>query len=211
MAAGPDVIMLPKARGGTDISHLAAKLAVREAEHALDDGSTAIIAIATETADAIFGLHSYARSSHRLLGLTWGAEDLAADIGAEANRVGGEMTEPFRLARNLMLFAAAAAEVIPIDTVHVDIRDAAGLESECRAARRDGFAGKMAIHPDQIAVINRVFTPDPAEIARARAILAHFEANPDSGVVAINGKMVDRPHLRSAARLMERARAAGVA
>jgi citrate lyase subunit beta/citryl-CoA lyase len=211
MAAAPDVIMLPKARNGPDVGHLAAKLAVREAENALPDGATRIIAIATETAASIFGLGSYAGASRRLDGLAWGAEDLSADIAAERNREAGAFTEPFRLARNLMLFAAAAAGVTAIDTVFVDFRDEAGLEAECRAARRDGFTAKMAIHPAQVATINRVFTPEAAEIARAKRIVEFFAANPDAGVVGLDGEMVDRPHLVRAERLLARAKAAGVA
>ena len=153
---------------------------------------------------------SYAGASHRLAGLTWGAEDLSADLGAETNRnPDGTYAEPYRLARTLTLFAANAAEVAPVDTVFTNFRDEAGLEAECEAARRDGFTAKMAIHPGQVETINRVFTPSPEAIARARRIVALFEANPGAGVIGLDGEMLDRPHLRRALRTLERAGAAG--
>lgn len=212
MPAAPAGIMLPKACGGRDVAHLGTKIAVREAECDLPDGGTRIIAIGLETGRSFFQMASFEGTSHRLAGLTWGAEDLAADIGASANRdAEGGFTSPFRLAREITLFAAAAAEIAAIDTVYVDFRNEAGLRAECEAARRDGFSGKLAIHPAQVAVINDVFTPSPAEIARARAIIEAFAANPEAGVLNINGKMTDQPHLKQARRLMARAVAAGVA
>jgi citrate lyase subunit beta / citryl-CoA lyase len=210
--ARPDGIMLPKARGGQDVMQLSTKLAVREAESDLPDGDIAILPIATESAAALFQMGSYAGSSRRLCALTWGAEDLSADVGASTNRLtDGAFTDPYRLARALALFAATAAEVAPIDTVFVNFRDTAGLEAECAAARRDGFTGKLAIHPDQVATINDAFTPSAAAIARARAILDAFEANPGAGVLGLDGEMIDRPHIKQAERLLEAAKAAGVA
>jgi citrate lyase subunit beta/citryl-CoA lyase len=205
MPAGPDGIMLPKATGGMDVQHLAAKLAVREAESGLPDGGTFILPIATETAASLFHMGSYRGASHRLAALTWGAEDLSADLGAETN-VGpdGRYTEPYRLARTLTLFAAAAAEVSAIDSIHGNFRDAAGLRAACEEARRDGFSGKMAIHPAQVAVINEVFTPPAEAVERARGIVAAFAANPGAGVVALDGEMLDRPHLRRAERVLAR-------
>ena len=212
MPGAPYGIMLPKANGGRDATHLGAKLAVREAENNLVDGATRIIAIGTETAKSIFTIGTYAGATQRLIGLAWGAEDLAADIGAETNKAPqGGFSEPFRLARNLSLFGAAAAEVMPIDTVYTDFRNEAGLAEETEQARRDGFTGKMAIHPAQVAVINRIFTPDAAAIAHARRIIDVFAANPGAGVVSIEGKMIDRPHLRQAERIIAQAKAAGVA
>lgn len=206
MPGAPDAIMLPKSEGGTDISHLAAKIAVREAESELPDGATRIIPIATETAKGIFGLGSYAGASHRLAALTWGAEDLSADLGAETNRLtDGSYTDPYRLARSLTLFAAASAQVDAIDTVFTNFRDAEGFEAECRAGRRDGFAGKMAIHPAQVPVINQVFAPAPEELAKAEKIIALFAANPGMGVIGLDGEMLDRPHLIRAQRLKARA------
>lgn len=205
MPAAPFGIVLPKATGGADVQHLSAKLAVREAENGLTDGAALILPIATETGASMFGLGTYAGASRRLAALTWGAEDLSADLGTETNRdPAGGYTPPFALARSLLLYGAASAEVDAIDTVFTAFRDSAGFEAECRAARRDGFAGKLAIHPDQVAVINAVFTPDPAAVERARAVVAAFAAAPDAGVLSLNGEMIDRPHLRRAQRLLAR-------
>lgn len=210
MPAAPDGVMLPKSRMGADVQHLGAKLAVREAEHALPDGSTAILAIATETAASLFGMASYAGASRRLRGLAWGAEDLSAALGAETNRrPDGTYAAPYELARTLTLLAAHAAEVEPIDTVYTKFRDDAGLRAECEAARRDGFTAKLAIHPAQIPAINEAFTPSPAALADARATLAAFAAAPDAGVIALDGRMLDRPHLLRAQRLLARVKAPG--
>jgi citrate lyase subunit beta/citryl-CoA lyase len=211
MPGRPDAVMLPKCEGGADIQHLGALIAVREAEHAIGDGATGIVAIATETPLALFRLGTIPGASLRLQGLTWGAEDLAGAVGAERNRgEAGAYTAPFQLARSLALFAAAAAEVPAIDSVYVDFRDEAGLRAEAEAGRRDGFTAKMAIHPAQIAIINAVFTPDSATIAHAARIVALFAANPDQGVIGLDGQMVDRPHLVQAERILARARAAGL-
>jgi citrate lyase subunit beta/citryl-CoA lyase len=212
IAAGrPDAIVLPKAEGGAAIAHLDAKLTAREAIHGLPEGEIGIVAIATETARALFVAGTYGGASPRLTGLSWGAEDLSADLGAETNRDGdGRFTEPFRLARNLCLAAAAAAKIQAIDTVFVDFRDPAGLKREAEEARRDGFTGKLAIHPGQVQTINEVFTPSPTSIAKARAVIAAFAQNPGAGVVGIEGVMYDRPHLERAKRLLARAEAAGL-
>ncbi len=207
MPAGPDGIMLPKSTSGVDVQHLAAKLAVREAENALPDGATRILAIATETAASIFRMGTYAGASYRLAGLTWGAEDLAADLGAETNRLAdGTYADPYRLARALTLFAANAAGVAAIDTVYTDFRNEAGLAAEAEAARREGFTGKMAIHPAQVPVINAVFTPSPEAVAHATRIVDAFAAAPEAGVIGLDGKMIDRPHLRQAQRVLARAK-----
>jgi citrate lyase subunit beta / citryl-CoA lyase len=209
--AGPDGVMLPKSRSGDDVALLSAKLAVREAESGLPDGSIRIVAIATETAASLFHMGSYAGASHRLAGLTWGAEDLSADLGAEGNRLAdGGYADPYRLARSLCLFAATAAEVAAIDTVFTNFRDADGLRAEAEAARRDGFTAKMAIHPAQVGPINAVFTPSLTAIERAKRIVALFAANPDSGVIGLDGEMLDRPHVRRAERILAAAKAAGV-
>jgi citrate lyase subunit beta / citryl-CoA lyase len=206
MTAAPDGIMLPKTVGATDVAHLGAKLAVREAEYGLEDGTTTILAIATENARGVFALGSLAGASHRLAGVAWGGEDLAADVGAETNRgPDGLYTDPYRLARGLTLLAGAAAEVDAIDSVYTNFRDLDGLGAECREARRDGFAAKMAIHPAQVPVINEAFTPSEEALAHARTIVAAFEANPEAGVVGIAGQMIDRPHLKQAQRLLARA------
>jgi citrate lyase subunit beta/citryl-CoA lyase len=205
MAAAPDGIMLPKTVGGRDVSHLGAKLAVREAEFGLPDGATRVIAIATETAAGVFALGTFAGASHRLLGLAWGGEDLSADIGAEANRRDdGRYAEPYRLARTLTLLGATASEVDAIDSVYTNFRDLAGLAAECREARRDGFAAKMAIHPAQVPVINEAFTPSHAALAHARSVVEAFAAHPGAGVVGVDGEMLDRPHLKRAERVLAR-------
>jgi citrate lyase subunit beta/citryl-CoA lyase len=210
MAAGPDGIVLPKTVGGADVSHLGAKLAVREAEFGLADGSTRIVAIATETAAGVFALGTFAGASHRLLGLAWGGEDLSADVGAETNRrEDGAYAEPYRLARSLTLLGATAAEVDAIDSVYTNFRDLEGLAAECREARRDGFVSKMAIHPAQVPVINEAFTPSEEAIAQARMVVDVFAQNPGAGVVGVQGEMLDRPHLKRAERLLARAHPKG--
>jgi citrate lyase subunit beta / citryl-CoA lyase len=210
--ARPDAIMLPKAEGGPDVVRADAKLSAREAISGLPDGSIRIVAIATETATALFLAGTYGGASARLEGLTWGAEDLSAELGAETNRDGeGRFLDPYRLARALCLAGAAAARVQAIDTVAVDFRNAAALRQESEEARRDGFTGKMAIHPAQVPIINEIFTPSAAALAEARAVIAAFEANPDRGTVGIDGVMYDRPHLERARQLLARATAAGLA
>ena len=212
IAGRPDAIMLPKAEGGAAVTHFDAKLTAHEAIHGLPDGAIDIVAIATETAAALFLAGTYGSASPRLKGLTWGAEDLSAELGAEANRdASGNFLDPYRLARSLCLAGAAAARVQAIDTVYIDFRNDDGLKRECEEARRDGFTGKMAIHPAQVAIINAVFTPTPEQIAKARAVVAAFAAEPGAGVVGINGVMYDRPHLVRAEQLLARARAAGLA
>src|SRR6516165_877443 len=207
--ARPDAIMLPKAEGGADVVRADAKLLAREAIAGLPEGSIKIVAIATAT--ALFLAGTYGGASARLEGLTWGAEDLSAELGAQANRDGdGRFLDPYRLARALCLAGAAAARVQAIDTVTVDFRNTAALRRETEEARRDGFTGKMAIHPAQVPVINEVFTPSAAAIAEARAVVAAFDANPGKGTVGIGGVMYDRPHLERARQLLARATAAGI-
>jgi citrate lyase subunit beta / citryl-CoA lyase len=201
----PDAIMLPKAEGGASVIHADAKLAVREARNGLPDGAIKILPIATETAAALFVTGTFAGTSARLLALTWGAEDLSADIGAQANRdAQGRFLDPYRLARTLCLAGAAAAGVPAIDTVYIDFRDNEGLRRECAEACRDGFLGKMAIHPAQVPIINDAFTPSADTIEHARAVVAEFTKNPGAGVVGIGGVMYDRPHLTRAEQLLAR-------
>jgi citrate lyase subunit beta/citryl-CoA lyase len=208
MTGRPDGILLPKAEGGASIIHLDAKLTAREAMHGLAAGATAILALTTETANAMFLAGSYAGASSRLTGLTWGAEDLSAELGAEANRdTDGRFLDPYRLARTQCLVSAASARVPAIDTVYVDFRNDAGLRSECEDGRRDGFTGKMAIHPAQVAVINDVFTPTAKALAHAQKIVDAFAAAGGAGVVGIGGVMYDRPHLAKAQQLLTRAKA----
>ncbi|RWD71380.1 CoA ester lyase [Mesorhizobium sp.] len=206
--AKPDGIMLPKSNSGQDVQQLAAKLRVHEAENGLPDGAMRILPIITETASGVLAAASYAGASARLAGLTWGAEDLSAAIGARAARdEDGRYTDVFRLARSMTILAAGAAEVAAIDTVFPDFRDMASFAKECREAERDGFTGKMAIHPAQVPVINTAFTPSAEAVERSQAIVNAFAAAGNPGVVGIGGKMYDRPHLRLAERLLARAKA----
>jgi citrate lyase subunit beta/citryl-CoA lyase len=196
LAARPSGIVLPKAEGGASIKDLLRRLSEG------GDTSSRILAIATETPAAIFQLGTYG-GLDRLAGLTWGAEDLPAAIGAlTAHEDNGRYTAPYELARSLCLFGAAAAGVTPIETVYPAFRDLEGLAAYATRARRDGFAGMMAIHPSQVAVINRAFSPSEAEIAHARAVVAAFEANPEAGALSLEGKMIDRPHLIQARRVL---------
>ncbi|HEY8578306.1 MAG TPA: CoA ester lyase, partial [Beijerinckiaceae bacterium] len=204
--AAPDAIMLPKAMGGDDAQQLSVKLAVREAEAGLEDGAIGVVPLCAESSASLFRMGGYRGATGRLVGLAWGAEDLAADIGARVTRLpSGDFTPPFALARSLTLHAAAAAGVPAIDAVYPNFRDAAGLRAECAAARRDGFAGKLAIHPDQAAIIREAMAPSDAEIARARAIEAAFAAAPGAGALALDGGMIDAAHLRWARRILAQA------
>src|SRR5262249_22106549 len=210
--AAPDAVMLPKAEGGADVMHADGKLAAREAIAGLPDGHVKIVAIATETAAALFRAGTYGGASTRLEGLTWGAEDLSAELGAEANRgADGRFLDPYRLARALCLAGAAAAGGRAIDTIAADFRNLDLLRPEAEEARRGGFTRQPATHPARGPVINEVFTPARQAIAQARAIVAAFAANPGKGTVGIDGVMYDRPHLERARRLLARAAAAGVA
>lgn len=204
MRAAPDGIMLPKSNSGADVTHLSAKLRVHEAENGLDDGRTRIIPLITETAAGVLAAGTY-QPSPRLAGLTWGAEDLSAAVGARTTRDGnGVYTDVFRLARTLTILAASSADTAAIDTVFPNFRDLDAFRQECIEAERDGFTAKMAIHPAQVAVINEVFTPSPEAVARSQAVVDAFAAAGNPGVVAIDGKMYDRPHLRLAERLLAR-------
>ena len=209
--ARPDYIMLPKAEGGASVVHTDAKLTAREAMAGLPGGQIKIVAIATETAASLFLAGTYGGSSGRLEGMTWGAEDLSAELGAEVNRDAvGRFLSPYLMARALCLAGAAAAHVQAIDTVAVEFRNIAAVRRETEEARRDGFTAKMAIHPAQVPVINEVFTPTASAVAKARAVVAAFEAHPGTGTVGIDGTMYDRPHLERARQLIERASAAGI-
>jgi len=197
----PDGLIQPKTATGGCVEQLAAMV-----------GNTMpIIAIGTETAKAMFGLGSYHKLKAKLLGLAWGAEDLSNELGAQANRTpDGLLTEPYRLARTLCLYGARAAGIDPVDTVYVDFRNQAGLEADCIEAVRDGFTCKMAIHPAQVEVINRVFTPSPGQVEEANRIIEAFAKADNAGVVGIDGKMYDIPHLNRSKKLIQRARQYGV-
>ena len=206
MRAAPDGILLPKPRGGEDVHRLSLVLGQLEERYNLAQGSTRILAISTEVAYCVLNMASFVAASTRLEALTWGAEDLSAEVGSTATReANGTFTSPYRLARDLCLFTAVAAGVQPIDTVFIDFRDHDGLKREAAAAARDGFTGKLAIHPDQVAIINAAFTPSEPEIERARSIVQMFAASPEAGVISLNGQMYDRPHLTRAERVLARA------
>jgi citrate lyase subunit beta/citryl-CoA lyase len=189
-------IVLPKAESGADIIQLAHRT-----------GNIPIHAIVTETAASLFGLLSYRDAKSPLVAMSWGAEDLSAALGASSKYdASGELAFTYRLARSLCLAGAAAAGVQPVDTVFADFRDEQGLRKEARAAAFEGFTGKLAIHPAQVGPINAAFTPSSEEISHARAVVAAFEADPQAGVLSVDGKMVDRPHLIQAQRVIERIR-----
>jgi citrate lyase subunit beta / citryl-CoA lyase len=205
VAGRPDAIVFPKAEGGASVVHLDAKLTAREAIAGLPEGGIKILAQAVESAAGLFLAGTFRDASARLIGMTWGPEDLSAELGAEANRdAAGQLTEPYRLARNMCLFGAAAAKLPAIETVYVDFRNSEGLRRDTQDARRDGFAGRLAIHPAQVAVINEVFTPSPEQIAQAKTVVAAFAVRPGAGAVGIDGKMYDRPHLLRAQALLAR-------
>lgn len=209
--ARPYGIMVPKTRGGEDARLVSNYLTALEAREGLAQGQIAILAIATETGAAMFGLGSYhSPAIPRLCGLTWGAEDLAADIGAMGNRgADGRYTPPFELARTLCVLGAGAAGTAAIDGVYTDFRDMRGLEAETQEGLHMGYSAKMAIHPDQVEVINRVFTPTAESLAWADKVLAAFAANPGAGVVNLDGRMIDIPHFKAATRIVARSKAAG--
>ncbi|MFB9951922.1 HpcH/HpaI aldolase/citrate lyase family protein [Rhizobium puerariae] len=190
--AGPDGLLLPKAEGAKSVEALHTKI-----------GALPILPIATETPAAIFEIGSYTAVRSMLLGLTWGAEDLPAAIGASSSREeDGRYRPPYELARSLTLFGAHAAGVAAIETIYPAFRDLEGLERYARRARCDGFTGMMAIHPAQVSVINQAFTPSDEEVAQARTIIAAFAANPGNGALQFDGRMIDAPHLKLAERLI---------
>ena len=211
IASRPDGIVLPKPRSAADVDSLAIALDHAEAKHGIEIGATRIIAIATELPVAVLTLPTYLDTSARLDGITWGAEDLSALVGSSATREpGGGWTSPYKLARDLCLFTALAAGRQAIDTVFVNFRDTAGLAEESRLAARDGFTGKMAIHPDQVSAINAAFTPSASDIAWAHEIVALFRDNPGAGALSLRGQMIDRPHAVRAERILARAKLAGM-
>jgi citrate lyase subunit beta/citryl-CoA lyase len=188
-------IVLPKAESGADVTQLAHRT-----------GNIPIHAIVTETAASLFGLLSYRTPNSPLAAMSWGAEDLSAALGASSKYdASGELSFTYRLARSLCLAGAVAAGVQPVDGVFADFKDEKGLRAEAEAARREGFTGKLAIHPEQVPIINAAFTPSKEDVAHAEEIVAAFEAHPDAGVLSVEGKMVDRPHLVQARRVLERA------
>ena len=201
MPGRPAGVVLPKCEGAADVVRLSTLLDAFEAAFGIAAGATRIVAIATETARSLFGLPTYHEAGPRLLGLMWGAEDLAASLGAASNRTGRQYHSPFVQARDLCLAAAASAGVAAIDTVYTEIDDIEGLREEAAAACRDGFAAKAVIHPKHVDPVNAAFTPDAAAVDWARQVVALF-ANPAAGVMTLGGKMIDKPHLRAAERIL---------
>ena len=203
----PFGIMLPKCSGGDDVRLVAHYLTALEAREGVTAGEIRVLPIVTETGRSLFGLGTYADPPiPRLCGMLWGGEDLAADVGAIANRSDdGRYAAPYALARSLCLFAATAASVIAVDAVYTNFRDTAGLKQEAVDALRSGFSAKAAIHPDQVAAINDAFTPSAADIESARRVIAAFDAAPGAGVASVDGRMLDRPHYRTAQRVLARA------
>ena len=200
---GLDGLLIPKADGAQDIARFGHYLDALETKAGMPVGAVKVAVVATETAKAMFALGSYAPAHPRLVALTWGAEDLAAALGATDNKEpGGAWTFPYQIARVQCLFGASAADVLPIDTIHADFRDGQGFERDCRRSRRDGFLGRLAIHPDQVAIINRCYAPSESEIAHARRIVEAFAANPGAGALGVDGKMVDIPHLKAARKTL---------
>lgn len=201
--AAPSGLVLPKVSALREVLEADRQLSAVEQRAKLAPGSIRLIVIATETPQAMFALGEYRTAVDRLDGLTWGSEDLATALGMSSQfEDDGSLSFTLRLTRSMCLLAAAAANVQAIDTVHVDFRDSAGLAHAAAAARRDGFTGKLAIHPDQIEVIHAAFTPSAAEVERARKIVAAFAASPDAGVLSLDGRMLDRPHLLQAQRIL---------
>ena len=205
MAGAPDGIVLPKVYSASDVNTLSNYLAALEVREELTHGSTKIICVATETASSLLTFHTYLDDvTERLVGMTWGGEDLAAALGASDNRnpdTGG-YDDPYLMAKSLCLATARAIDVQPIGVVYVDFRDLQGLESECLRERRAGFIGKVAIHPAQSAVINRAFTPSSEEVAYAKKVVEVFKQNPGVGTVGLDGKMLDMPHLKQARNVL---------
>jgi citrate lyase subunit beta / citryl-CoA lyase len=200
---GLDALLIPKVNGAADLERIGCYLDALEAKADMASGSVKLATVATETPKAMFALGSYAPAHPRLIALTWGAEDLSAALGATDNKEpDGSWTFPYQLARARCLLAASAAEVLAVDTIYADFRDSEGLERDCRRSRRDGFVGRLAIHPDQVATINRCYAPSEAEVAHARKIVAAFDANPGSGALGVDGKMVDLPHLKAARKIL---------
>ena len=206
--ATPFAILVPKTISGACIGRVADQLTNLEASAGIGTNKVKLFCVATETAASMFNLGTYANVTSRLFGMTWGAEDLAAALSARDNKdENGVYTAPYQLARTLTLLGAVAADAMPIDGVWKDFRDEAGLEREARIAARDGFTAKMAIHPAQVEIINRVFTPSEEDLAHARTIIAAFDAAGDVGVVALDGVMLDIPHLKQARALVAKAEA----
>ncbi len=199
MAGAPDGIILPKTYSAAEAIKLDHMLSALEAREDIPLGQTKILVVATETARSLFTLESFIGASPRIYGMTWGAEDLAAALGAFTNRAeDGQYEDVYRLARTLCLAACKAGDMEPVDSVYPNFRDLDGLYAEALQGRKTGFTGKVAIHPDQVDVINKAFAPTEEEIAFAKRVIAAFDAVGGSGTVGLDGKMIDMPHLKQA-------------
>ncbi|WP_439922550.1 HpcH/HpaI aldolase/citrate lyase family protein [Nitrobacter sp. JJSN] len=200
---GLDGIVIPKVNGVQEVERISHYVDVLEVATGIPSGHVKLLVVATETPAAMLGFASYVTACPRLVAMTWGAEDLSAALGALTNKEpNGDWTFPYQVARAQCLFAANAAGVLALDTLYSDYRDQDGLAESCRIARRDGFVGRIAIHPDQVATINACFTPSDADLAHARRVIAAFASQPDVGTVGIDGKMYDIPHLVAAKRAL---------
>ena len=210
VAGAPDGIVLPKVNSAQDVLRLCHYLDALEVREGLARGAIRILPVATETPGSMFAVGGYGACGARLAGLTWGAEDLAAALGASASRrPDGSYDGVYQMARSLCLLGAGAAGVPAIDTIWSDFSDTAGLEADAKAARRAGFSGKLAIHPGQVAVINAAFTPEPEELAWSKRVVEAFAGDPGAGTIALDGKMLDMPHLKLAQRVLGLATAHG--
>ncbi len=205
MPSAPAGIVLPKPDSPDDVKRLSERLDALEAQHGIDAKSTRIVSLCTERVGALFSLSDYRHVGERLLGLSWGAEDLSAEVGARTNRdAEGQWLPPYEMARTLCLFAARAAGVLALDTVFTNFRDEPGLANYAANAARDGFDGMLAIHPAQVDVIQEAFTPSGEELERASRIVEAFDSAPTSGVVSLDGVMLDKPHLLQAQRILSK-------
>lgn len=208
VAAAPAGLIVPKPDGPQDLLTLDAHLLTLETQAGLPQRSILLLPVATETPTAVLSLKDYRSPPPRLAGLSWGAEDLSAALGAAMNRdENGEFLFIHKMVRAMTLIAAKAAGVDAIESVHADFRDRAGLERAARLAQREGFSGMMAIHPEQVAPINAAFTPSAADIEHAKNVVAAFAAG--AGVASLDGKMLDQPHLKQARHVLALASALG--
>jgi citrate lyase subunit beta/citryl-CoA lyase len=200
---GLDGILIPKVSGIKDVELISNYVDALEIAAGVAPGRVKLLVVATETPAAMIGFSSYATPSRRLVAMTWGGEDLGAALGALSTKeADGSWSFPYQVARAQCLFAAGAAGAAALDTLYADFKDQEGLAESCRIARRDGFVGKIAIHPAQVATINECFTPSEADLAHARRVVAAFAAQPDAGTLGIDGKMYDLPHLIAAKRAL---------
>jgi citrate lyase subunit beta / citryl-CoA lyase len=200
---GLDGILIPKVNGIEDVDLVSHYVDVLEVAAGVPPGHVKLLTVATETPAAMIGFSGYVRKNKRLVAMTWGGEDLSAALGALTPReADGSWTFPYQVARAQCLFAAGAAGAAALETLYVDFRDQQGLAESCKIARRDGFVGRIAIHPDQVATVNSCFTPSDPDLAHARRVVAAFAAAPDVGTVGIDGKMYDIPHLVAAKRTL---------